>query len=489
MEDRLEVGFSISDVEDSPAKLELSAVSSNLERVTGITIDCEQGSCLLTAEVDRKRPSNVKVELTLKDSRGGVASSSFSVKIEPDYLAEASLGALQTALETAEAGAFLVLSPNLFSEPASWSIKEELFLTKEVNLIGPGSDLLTLDAGGQSRHLRIAKGLKLSIEGFDFTNGQAQDDGGQGDFEALGGAIFNEGVLELKDITITSSQAVKGGAIYNFGQAAQVIIRDSLFGGKSEATANRASRSGGALFNDGGRLELYGSQVNFNLADERGGGAYNLGETATMLIDSSEFLSNVSLDGGAVKNEKGSLRVQNGSLLKDNTATEVEGGAIFNTDSKVEIVDSSIIGNVALKGAGGGIYSFGENANVLIENSHFQENSAISGGGLYHEVGSGPLTIKASIIEANRAENFGGGVFSGGPSSLSADSSIRANVADSNGDDIGYGGGFFYIGEDSSGISLSVISNNQPDDFAQPIPDAALFQLLGLDPEKLPGNR
>lgn len=484
--DPLELSFSISDAEDEVSKLKLSATASDTERIKDIEITCDLDLCTLKAEVDRKQPATIRVDISLIDTRNGQASTSFSVKIEPRFLAEASPVALQTALSEAATGDFLALSANLFPNPAIWLLKEPFLLTKDVTILGPGVDKLKLDAQGLNRHFKIVKGVSATLESMTLSRGFATDDGGQGDFEPLGGAIFNAGRLELRSITISNSQAIKGGAVYNFGPEAVLIIRDSLFGGSDESLANHADRSGGALFNDSGRLELYNTTLHFNTSTERGGAVYNLGKTAFMLADKTEFLNNVSADGGAIKNEAGSLRIQNVSLIKDNVATLVEGGGIFNTNSKVEILDSTLIGNSALKGAGGGIYSFGPEANVKVVGSLISDNFALSGGGIYHEVGSGSLIVNRTTVQKNKAESFGGGIFSGGFTTLSSDSSVVANSADSNQDNVGYGGGVFIVGEDISGIDQSVILNNTPDDFAQPKPEeAALFASLGLKSIKL----
>lgn len=488
--DKLELGFSIADAEDKPEALVVTAEASDSERIRDIDISCEQDKCLLSAEVNRQRPATVSIKLNLLDSAGASANSSFNVKIEPSYLASASLEALQDAVSKAAVGAFIALSANLFPQASSWSLTKEWFITKDITIQGPGTELLSLDAQNLSRHFRIAKNVRVGLEAITLKHGFAQNDGGQGDAEPLGGAIFNQGKLELRGIHIHSSKAVKGGAIYNFGADASLLLIDSLLGGDDASFANHASRSGGAIFNDLGRLELVNSQLSFNTSDERGGAVYNLGTSAFMLADKSLFLNNISADGGAIKNEDGRLRIQNQSVLKDNIATLVEGGAIFNTNSKVEILDSSLIANSALKGAGGGMYSFGPKANVIIQRSRVEDNFALSGGGIYHEVQSGPLTISASVISANRANSFGGGVFTGGLTSLSADTLVVNNVADADGDSTGYGGGVFVVHSDISGIATAGIKNNSPDDVAEPIPeDSSLFAALGAKFIKTPGNR
>ena len=480
-DDRLELSFSISDAEDRPEQLELSVLASEPERIKEIQLECVLENCIFRAEVDRRRPATVSLTLSLLDRRGGRASSSFSVKIEPNFLGEASLVALKAGIDEAVAGEFLALSPNLFPQAATWLLDETLLLDKDIHLLGPGADKLTLDAQLNQRHFQIPEGVSASLASMTLSRGKASNDGGQGDFEPLGGAIFNAGQLELRELIIKQSEATKGGGVYNFGPEALLLIHDSLLGGADESFANHASRSGGALFNDQGRLELYASTLSFNTSTDRGGAVYNLGKTAYMLADKTTFAHNVSADGGAIKNEDGYLRIQNGSLIKNNLATLVEGGGIFNTNSTVEIIDSDVIANAALEGAGGGIYSFGPEADVRIEGARIADNFALSGGGIYHEVGSGPLNIKATTVTANRAEAFGGGIFTGGLTQLSSDSSVFANLADSNKDEIGYGGGMFVVGEDISGISQTVIVNNLPDNFAQPIPgDVALFAAFGL---------
>ncbi len=88
-------------------------------------------------------------------------------------------------------------------------------------------------------------------------------------------------------------------------------------------------------------------------------------------------------------------------------------------------------GSVSGTGSGGGIYSYGTNANLTITNSEISGNTAsYDGGGIYSE---DKLTIINSEISGNTASSWGGGIYSEDTLTI-INSTISGNTAR-------YGGG------------------------------------------------
>ena len=96
--------------------------------------------------------------------------------------------------------------------------------------------------------------------------------------------------------------------------------------------------------------------------------------------------------------------------LNENEASH-SGGAIFGyTESKLEVIQSAIISNVAEYGAG--IYS--HKGEVTTKRVGINNNRArADGGGLYLSEGS-TANIKQTEMEQNKAHNTGAAIYTGG---------------------------------------------------------------------------
>src|SRR5262245_41162700 len=113
-------------------------------------------------------------------------------------------------------------------------------ITGNVTITGPGANVLTIDAQDKSQILSIGSGANVTISGLTLADGHATGFGGR---------------------------ASTGGAIHNFGTLTLI----------SCALTNNNSPSGGAIFNDGGRLTMTGCTVAGNTANAFGGGILNVG--------------------------------------------------------------------------------------------------------------------------------------------------------------------------------------------------------------------
>jgi CSLREA domain-containing protein len=193
---------------------------------------------------------------------------------------------------------------------------------------------------------------------------------GESDF---GGAIYNDGGdLEVNGITFSGNHATIGGAgIWNNSGA--LAVTNSTFSG------NSASDLGGGIYNNG-TLTVTNSTLSGNTAiNTGGGGIYNeLGTTAT--VSESTFSANETAPGsGAGILNAGTLNVS-ASTFKTNTSS-VYGGGIYNNDGTATVSNSTFSANTA-GGNGGGIYSSGT---LTLVNGTLSGNGASSGGGVNNQ--------------------------------------------------------------------------------------------------------
>ncbi len=279
-----------------------------------------------------------------------------------------------------------------------------------------------------------------------------------------GGAIYNTSIRGQAQITtslLTDNEAFKGGAIMNFN-AADLILRNC------DVVANRVGfGSGGGIYNDGSGavLTIIDSRVNDNDASVffgSGGGIFS-GDGGSLILENCEVTRNLaSNDGGGAVASAG--RIAN-SRIENNRSVSGEGGGLYHSGLKgLEIIASSISGNMA-RYDGGGLATFvgtsNQPAGISISDSRISSNTSEfgSGGGIANTE-QGRVSILRSLVSGNTAlasgiGGFGGGVFSDNTLSetVISNSTIFNNTASN-------GGGVYNSNASTMMIDHSTITNN-----------------------------
>lgn len=201
-----------------------------------------------------------------------------------------------------------------------------------------------------------------------------------------GGAIYSTGTVTFNGAsTINSNSAMNGGAIYTTGT---VTLK-----GSSTMEGNIATGDGGVMFVDGGDI-LSTDGSNYYSVTAKNNSAFNGGA----------FRVNGSIDFGY-------------TLMQNNTASGNGGAvALYNGTFKMKNDDgagnnSTISGNTATNGLGGGLYinnTSSSQAKITWDGGVFTGNEAKAGGAVAAE-GSIDLTF-AATMENNKAE-IGGGLY------------------------------------------------------------------------------
>ena len=214
------------------------------------------------------------------------------------------------------------------------------------------------------------------------------------------GLINNSGRIKLHNSKIIENISLK--AIINNLSNGKIEVSDSLF-------ENNGDESSGALMrNDSGKITINHSRMNDNI----GGCIDNYGELSLdhsdfnnnrkgvifnkeeLMVYNSVFENNESGSGAAIHSRRGRAKIVN-SKFKNNHADN--GGAIYNTDG------GPIHSGLGLMSCSEGI--------ILIENSYFENNSAISNGGAVFNNEDGVLIVKKCDFQINTAQN-GGAIYS-----------------------------------------------------------------------------
>ena len=239
-----------------------------------------------------------------------------------------------------------------------------------------------------------------------------------------GGAIDFNGIWTLENVDFIENSATNGGgAIDNSGgDSDQLYIYNSRFVGNTSLGAG--GEGGGAILNNGGRVEIDGSLFFGNTI---GGGSPGGAVYANNVVSlKTRYEKNVAgYRGGAIAVEEslyssqdrytqnqadycGAVIANGGELTRsyfsaNSSATYGGAGCLWYTS----VVGTQFVGNSALEaGALWGYY-------MTIRQSTFDSNRATGyeGGAA---VLSGPLVLSDSTFSRNTASRFGGAVHLGG---------------------------------------------------------------------------
>ena len=212
-------------------------------------------------------------------------------------------------------------------------------------------------------------------------NGGTGGDGGAGESglggEALGGAIYAFGTLDVSLSTFTDNSATGGtggpgedgdgsdglGGAFGIGSSATVQITTSTLSGNA-ATGGSAGGGpfaggghGGAIFNGGeGNLTVTDSTFTLNQAsgDCGSGGAIHQFGLPVSLVNDTFQGNSASCTGGALDVEAG-LTLLN-CTISGNTASS-EGGGMFSASEGVTLTNTIVAGNTGATGPDGDVFS------------------------------------------------------------------------------------------------------------------------------------
>ncbi len=229
-----------------------------------------------------------------------------------------------------------------------------------------------------------------------------------------GGAMYNEGTLNLDNVTFNNNiakttRAVGGGAmalVATNGNPVSTTIKNSTF-------TNNSTESNPVYENNGGAIYVYGTsgQVGDNTLD----------------ISNSHFESNhTNKTGGAIGvNNLGpsnfKIEINDTTFTKNNStgyggAIDVTTGGTGNVTIKL---DHATFNSNKSESDGGAIAYEKGNITSNIINSTFTNNTANNGGAIYNGIKN--LTISNTIFDGNKTNDGGkgGAIYNAGNISLS----------------------------------------------------------------------
>ncbi|WP_143308259.1 CFI-box-CTERM domain-containing protein [Candidatus Entotheonella palauensis] len=224
-----------------------------------------------------------------------------------------------------------------------------LLINRDVTVVGPGADNLTVSANNSS--FRV---FKIDGEGNDLT-------------VSVSGLKVTGGNPPLTD------NNGAGGGILVVGDTTSLNLDSCII------TNNQASVVGGGVANRASTTTINTSTISNNIAMFGGGGIIN---TGTMTINNSIVSDNEvsSGSGGGIYNDIGEIMLINSSI-SNNTASDSGGGivvsGIVDNTSVISIINSTIILNrstsLDIPGADG-IVLLGMNETAMLHNTIISDN-------------------------------------------------------------------------------------------------------------------
>lgn len=243
---------------------------------------------------------------------------------------------LRDALAAAAVGDSVVFSPTLFAGgPGTITLTAGQLEDLGVDILGPGADLLTIDADGAGRVVLLESTVTgTTISGVTLTGGYLSGEAGSAILDA------SYGNLLLTDVVVEGNTGTASGAV----AAVNLTMTDSV-------VADNTGDVGGGIFAVRA-ISIIRSTVRDNFASERGGGiGLNAGSTGSSvsIIDStiSGNTSSGQAGGLFVYAPEGSLLIAN-STVSGNTA--LYGGAVTVDAATIRIVMSTVSHNAGTGG-------------------------------------------------------------------------------------------------------------------------------------------
>lgn len=211
-----------------------------------------------------------------------------------------------------------------------------LFINSNIDIIGPGADLLTIDGNRTSNVFQVGtlygKPPTVTISGLTIANGSANNliD------NARGGGIYSRGNLIVTNSTLRDNTAGNGGGIYSDGT---LVVTNSTLSG-NRANPYGSGGGGGGIF-DFGTATITNSTISGNSTSPGGGfggGIWDFNSTAR--IGNTIIAKNIGdrnpLDGPDVYGNFTSLGYNLIGISNGSTGFGVAGDIVGTTASPVD---------------------------------------------------------------------------------------------------------------------------------------------------------
>ena len=163
----------------------------------------------------------------------------------------------------------------------------------------------------------------------------------------------------------------------------------------------------GVILNQG-TADIKNSEFLNNTITNQNGAAIS-NNKGQLSVTNSTFRGNKAKDGGAIYNGNSGKISEISGTFSNNTASN-RGGAIYNSGSgTINKISATFENNTADKGGAISNAGTGSSGMMIIENSTFTNNHAVTDGGAIHNMAEGNITLKGNNVFSGNTK--GDGVF------------------------------------------------------------------------------
>jgi hypothetical protein len=234
-----------------------------------------------------------------------------------------------------------VIDMSGLSGVVSLASAQQLVVSSDVDIVGPGAGALTISGIGASRVFVVNNGVTASIKGLKITGGASATDGG---------GIYNSGDLTLTEVEVSGNMAVGvGGGIASTKSSGSAPNSLRLI--DSTVDNNHSLHASGLFVKlTGGTMEIDGSTISNNVStapignySEAGGLLLYDSDTGVATIRNSTFSGNSAQFSGAIRvwDSTVGLTIEN-TTIAYNRGNE-SGGLQFFASSTAPTIHNTII--------------------------------------------------------------------------------------------------------------------------------------------------
>jgi hypothetical protein len=338
-------------------------------------------------------------------------------------------------------------------------------ISGNLSVLGPGASKLTVQrkstAATNFSIFRINAGKSVALYGMTLARGTGSLFTDRfGSVHRVGGGILNQGSLAISACTLTDNRTFNeegdggGGGLYN--TSSLTLANCMISGCVADSNVGFSDgdiffgTDGGGIYNDGGFARVLLSTLSSNSATQQGGGIFNTSD-GTLLVAGCTFNANDAYVGGAIASG-GTATLLNSTFTANRG---VFGGAIGN-GGPMTITNCTISANT-VGGSGGGISTGGTLTlhNNIIAGNRFDDGStthasdiggtAASGssfnligtggaGGLHSGTNGNKVGVSLSSLKLSPLANNGGKTktMALGAGSIAIDAGSNAHAAAAN---------------------------------------------------------
>jgi CSLREA domain-containing protein len=261
-------------------------------------------------------------------------------------------------------------------------------LTADVNIFGPGANVLTIDAQGASQILPIAPGSTAVVDGLTLSGGNGVN----------GGAVSNAGTLTIDACTIANNSATHaGGGVWSSG---------TLTLSASTLSGNTAGEAGGGVIAAGGALTMTNCTVYDNTAGSAtqasdGGGICVAPVPVTLTNCTIVGNSSINGAGGGIEGGNQPLTLNNSIVAKNGSGGDIVAAVSGSNNLVDDPATAGIVLGMLVNGVNGNIVGLDPMLGPLAYNGGPTETMVPQAGSPAIEGGDSAL-VPADVVTDQR---------------------------------------------------------------------------------------